>query len=738
MDQGNVALIPAELKYEEVDCAFCGVPIIHELLEERAPEIQAWALEKTQETRWLHVARLIGSNPGSNKPLNVQVSAETFDSGNGNFLLEEREIKTYYRRDGHPFVVPFHNDCLMLLVRYLQANCRRFEIAIDLEILFDALNNLSLDDNSSRKWKALAIPYEGVGQRGMIDPFTPGFEHLAMSPVSIPELGTYFRNLPRRSIARPEGIAASSGNQGGDIFSRLGEGIMKNICQYLETTDVANWRSASRSAARLDLDNDFWKTRCGRDMPWLFDFPDDPLPDTDWAEVYSDLMKASQPNRRETALGLVNRRRIWENHGPFFSRAYTFADNCKNYWMRELARYVGNFDVKMSLPLIYPPALKTAIYLPTLLCEGLEDLEYAEPSINLSWTISGTLAGIDVVKNGRMETMDHRCTEDHPDSEDMMPFDQRVPIPLDDWITGLVMYCSTDTLHVPDADSDDDDLFNEHVEDDMRDEALAASSEELNGYYSFKRRVVGIEVQFAHRDPVLHGIRTCEAKMVHTSNGRFVVGFRVERQTSSAAVSRVGLVMAPITFNMPGLERVIPDDQWRDHEVHTHLFTWSQLPPVPLRLCRGLGWKVKAAETRPLEVLVLGRTHEELALLTSISMDDELECIRADYLVGPPRFIGHMRDTRRVFDIDGPGGERIVNLFLNHDQELGTWRLQLGTNFQRQFLVDQGARGATTRLPQWSPMRGLNLMGGIYATWLRGYGHDLAGVGCLTLDHRIL
>ncbi|RCI10411.1 hypothetical protein L249_4358 [Ophiocordyceps polyrhachis-furcata BCC 54312] len=731
MDQGhlNIALIPAEFKFGEVDCALCGVPIIHQPLEERAPDLQDFALEKAEQTRWLRIARLIGNHPTSKQPLNARVSHPAYDSGNGNFMVAQGQtVKTYHRREGHPFVVPFHNDCMALLRHYLDETC--VELEIDIEVLFDAVNHLSVDDNSSRTWKSLGIPYVGVGLLGMVDPFMPGAEHLAMSPIEIPELKSYYENLPRLSLARPDKVAA-----GNDIFSRLDHGIMANICRYLETNDIAKWRSASRSAARLDLDNDFWQTRVGEDMPWLFDFPDEAFPDTDWAEVYSDLSKASQLTRVDKMLGLANRRRIWEKQGPFFHAAYKFADNCKNYWMRELARYVGNFEVKQSLPLSFPPPLKTAIYLPTLLCEDLQDLDDAEPYINLSWTVSGTLAGIDVMKNGRMETLDHRFGEDHVGSERMMPFDQRISIPLDDWVTGLVMYCSTQPL---DADLHDATCAVENIPDDKRDELLAADAEDQIGFYSFSRRVVGIEIQFAHQAAFLAGFRTDDVKLVHADPGRFVVGFRIERQTCSAAVTRVGLVMAPITPGMPGIQRVAPDDYWRDHKVPLDQLTLTRVPPAPLRLCEGLGWVTRAAKSRPCEVLVLGETNWELSHLTSISVDDNLDGIRADYSNGPPRSIGWVRDERRIFDIDGQGGERIIALFLIHDPELGSWRFQVNTSRQRQLVIDQGAAGPMVRLPLWSGLGGMNLVGGIYATWLSGHGHKLAGVGCLTTDDRLL
>ncbi|RDA85889.1 hypothetical protein CP532_2694 [Ophiocordyceps camponoti-leonardi (nom. inval.)] len=738
MDQNNMsmALIPADFDFKEVDCAFCGVPIIHQLLEQRATGIRDFALQNTEQTRWLGIARLVGNEPMSDEPLNARVSRQTYDSGNGHFVIGEgRTIRTYYRKQGQPFVVPFHNDCMALLGRYLEDTC--IEVDIDTEVLFDALNNLSVEDNCSKQWRCLEISYMGVGLLGVLDPFTPGAEHLTMSPMRIPELVWYYQHLPRLSIAKEERIAA--GNDDNDIFSRFDDGIMKNICSFLDTTDIAKWRKASRSAARLELDNNFWETRVEEDMPWLFDFPELVAPDTDWAEVYSDLSKASQLTRDDKILGLANRRRIWETRAPFFSAAYTFADNNKNYSMRELARWVGTFNVKHSLPLTFPPPLKTAIYLPTFFTEDLYELEDAEPVIHIDWTVGGRLAGLDIEKNGRMEKTDHQYREDHDNSEDKFPFDQKISIPLGDWITGLAFYCNTEILGMPDVDDDDVVDVVENIPEDQRDEILAADNDDQMAFYSLRRNVVGIEVQFAHQQSLLAGFRTEEVKMVHTDVDRFIVGFRIERQTCSAAVTRVGLVTAPISLGMPGMRRVMPNHYWREPKLPIHRLTLSQVPPPSLRLCEGLGWITEAAQSRPYEVLVLGETDEELSLLTSISIDDNLDGIRAEYLLGPPRSIGLMRDERRIFDINGPGGERIIALFLTHSPELGRWRVQVSTNRQRQLVIDQGVvAGPIARLPLWSNLGGMNLLGGIYATWLQGPRHKLAGVGCLTLDQRLL
>lgn len=83
------------------------------------------------------------------------------------------------------------------------------------------------------------------------------------------------------------------------------------------------FRHASPAAARLDLDNGFWKQKVRHNMPWIFDLPeeanDHPGHKIDWVQVYTDLDMASEPDEDWETLGvfrflgvLKNCRRIWE------------------------------------------------------------------------------------------------------------------------------------------------------------------------------------------------------------------------------------------------------------------------------------------------------------------------------------------------------------------------------------------------------------------------------------------
>ncbi|PFH56981.1 hypothetical protein XA68_15671 [Ophiocordyceps unilateralis] len=745
MNSENQARIPGELEFPKVQCAFCGVILTEDGIEQRlmnpqeAGGFRNFFHGREEDTRWLNEVTLIGNNPKSNKPLNVEMATEASDFGNGNFMCNGTVMKAYHRREGEPFIVPFHDDCFVLLQHYL-TETRDDDLEVDLEVLYDAVNSMSIDSDESRRWGALGVVYPGTERIalgfGNVFTFPPGTEHMAMSPLDIPELDDYLDVMP---LLDDKAEVPEERNKG-DVFFRLSTGTMNSICQYLDPFEIAQWRWASQAAASLDFDNDYWRVKSTQDLPWVFDYhlrewEED---DIDWEKVYRELTRASQATSETRMLGLVNRRRLWEKQGPVFGTAYKFALEAKNSSMRELARRLDNLDLQQSVFLRFPLPLKTATYMPTLIKEDLDDLEDANPIIVVHWTEKRNLAGIDVLKNGHMETMDHLYHEDLRGGEERINFFQQVPIPRDDWVTGLVIYCHTIKLDSPDAAADAEVYLDDDVDDNTRDEALAAKDDRPLAFYSYCRRVIGVEVQFAHRASILCGTRTKESRLVHAPTSRFVVGFRIERQTATSCVTRVGLVMAPKRVNMPGMQRVDPDNYWCDHEVRMNDRIWTpHLPPTPLRVRRGVGWVARAASTRPSEVLVLGRSTDELSRLISISVDDEFRGIRADYLGDYPRLIGRLGNARQVFDINGPGGEIIVSMFVTHDAAHGSWRLELVTNLQRHFAIDQGPQGEAIRMPEWSPTEGLHYVGGIYGCWLHG-NSELAGIGMLTLDSRFL
>ena len=91
----------------------------------------------------------------------------------------------------------------------------------------------------------------------------------------------------------------------------------------------------------------------------------------------------------------------------------------------------------------------------------------------------------------------------------------------------------------------------------------------------------------------------------------------------------------------------------------------TSVPPPPLTATpyeTGYWNPVRSFDLLPHQYLVFGTTTTELALLTGISGDEQMLKLAAHYADGSERSIGRETAQMSRFNIDGPGGERVVKV----------------------------------------------------------------------------
>jgi hypothetical protein len=71
---------------------------------------------------------------------------------------------------------------------------------------------------------------------------------------------------------------------------------------------------------------------------------------------------------------------------------------------------------------------------------------------------------------------------------------------------------------------------------------------------------------------------------------------------------------------------------------------------------------VRSFDLLPQQHLIFGTTSAELCLLTSISGDEKLQKLAVHYADGSEKTIGRGTNQMSSFNIDGPGGERVVKV----------------------------------------------------------------------------
>ncbi|VUC23465.1 unnamed protein product [Clonostachys rosea] len=633
---------------------------------------------------WLQDNRIIGENPSSDTPSKVWVSgpAVNDDYGTMNYELGETpdpalaalqnggSISVYAWEADDPWCAPFHTRCREVLSRYVGVP------ELDKEIFFDTLKSKAADDQSGR---SLNIHYGDISDK--MEQYwgaERNAEHYVCDPVEVKGLRELYYNLPLRKGDSVSELKIYSTE--GDTFARFPPDILLLIASHLkEVTALYTLRQASPAFANLELSNGFWRKRLKDDMPWLWDLPTptfSQLHDVDWKKVYHRLDWGSRPYARKQNRipGLCNRRRIWTQLCPVFAEEYTqFAANVKAWGSTKPLALKDAFE---STPRqLGCPEVGGTRAITENMIDFFGDLPSADISLVVDWAASQHLIDIHLLKDGHHNpTKGQRLTPDHTET---------VHIPDDDWLTGLIFT--------------------------SREEMVEGREEE--------RYIFGLDILFAKRPPVKLGSDQGDKRLFYVSSpDRFIVALKPYR-TDEGILTRMGLVEQP-SEHAEGCHRII--DSWRDnYSISTMEYSWCrELPPLHVRLSQAsvdrfsyLGF----IDQNPMELLMFGTSEQELADITSISIDIHLGGVQVTYGHRPSRAVGFRFQAMKTLPIDGRGGERIVQC---HSTVQGNPNsLTFLTNRGRCLSIGKsvGSRG---------PLRftngSTNLMPcGIYACWMK-------------------
>lgn len=220
------------------------------------------------------------------------------------------------------FPVPFHVDCQFLLIKYIGTD------RLDYQALFAVLKSLGGDHNPRGPHNQFlsSVDYGDVaatmGDRWWVE---RGEEHFVLSPVNIPQLQSYYSNLPRLHTGNQAAYYGSQALSRRDPFSLFPSEILSHIMLFLPLKSFKSFLLASRAAYNVagTLQNHFWKLKIVYDMPFLYDLPTSTKgQDVDWKCIYKDLRQASRRGSENTILGLLNRRRVRTQILPQIAEPY--------------------------------------------------------------------------------------------------------------------------------------------------------------------------------------------------------------------------------------------------------------------------------------------------------------------------------------------------------------------------------------------------------------------------------
>ncbi|KAK9769572.1 putative F-box domain-containing protein [Seiridium cardinale] len=608
---------------QDLYCAFCGTVIgAPWWQDDDFPYAYDTNVLPHEHTGWMDDVRVIGENPDCPLPSKVYISGPARHDDSSYCEIERgtdphapadeasSNIRVYDLSGPDPFAVPFHNPCLELFRRCLAPG------EVDNEILYETMKSIGPDDLE----RCLLIDYGPVTE--MQDQYwvvQQGHEEVVTPFTSIPWVAEYYASLPiRHGPARAQELSDLSIPSGKDAFSRFPTEIILLIMSHLDMREVHRFQVAVRSISRVELDDSYWKNRLLRDMPWLFDFPLDSLNNSsdeiDWTKLYRQLMLASESSSSSKVRGLVNRKRIW---GLCSSIAELYISRIS--LLRAAGPPSSVLEEVLSTPsaLLMFPEPKNCSSSKVCLIDDFDQLLHEEPVLSIHWTVDGALAGLEVRKS---------AAADSPGLRD------DVVVPVDDWVTGFIMYSTS-----------------------AGEEKRAAPS-----------CVTGLQVLFAKQNDVPLRKMEGNQRLFRVSSGHCLVGFNCHT-SDSGQLAKLSLLQQPTTRLPYGLESRVKDQNSIAYNGQAGKYLWMDQIPGSSLTISGFSHGYWAFDLRvdasAMEALILGESEEELADITAIGADVHFGGFEVQYANRPPRLTGPRRHAMQYLHLDGRGGERIVCMY---------------------------------------------------------------------------
>ncbi|KAJ5218191.1 uncharacterized protein N7498_000290 [Penicillium cinerascens] len=697
----------------DVYCVICGAP---HSVRWFCPE--GWVTEEDlpflSQMSWLgNTSRILGENHHASSTNKVFISgpATYVDAGvfkvepgtDPNFPTENQvqyrngraRIKVFDYERSIDFAIPIHEPCYQLLKKVLiQWGLQRTAHDVDNGILYKTLMKFA-DEASDDRTRLTRMNYgENSGEFDAVLSRSADSEHILLNPMESSKLVEYFQQplLPMRDQQNryPPRTGSEDFSGCGDPFANLAPELLFLIMIRLPVVSLEALRHASPAAARLDLDSGFWKQKVRHNMPWIFDLPEEandrPGHKIDWLRVYTDLENASELDGEGAYIGVLkNRRRIWETCEDIAGAFEKLQKENSNHKNREKDSIVENAVTSLMQPFARPlPACLETVSLPFV--KNISDIQQNLPLLSFFWSKEGILSGL-----GRCDNLEkEKRPEQTIGHEDRFDVRDDVKIKHGDWIAGFVL----------------------------------SFRDEYKGEGTVEKEIVGVKIHFLSGMSHQLGNPTPILKIFHARDNLLLVGIMAQLTMEGQIVS-LSLLQAPASNLCPHSEE-LGRRQSQILYAHSNIGSkmWkNELPPQDI-----IAGEVSLVQFTPslpvptdpvaMEALVFGKDESELAAITEIIGDTQLQGIKIRYSDRPPKSIGphsgSLLDSQpQSIKIDGQGGERIIALegvfgieWLN--------ALRFVTNRNRSLVLGHNHIAMQNKL--YPPGEGMVLRG-VYGAW---------------------
>ncbi|CAG9996853.1 unnamed protein product [Clonostachys byssicola] len=363
---------------------------------------------------WTEDCRVLGINAHCTRLSKAFISGQGSYDGYGGMNCdqgddpncEDVEVEAMFcyssYNDSEEPVFPFHMDCFKILSRYLTGSD---DISlINKDVMYGVLRSLA-----GSACLDLDYVFPGTNFGPSPEQFwdcIPGEElfvvsPLRMAPLSITEIEKLQRGTGIASLDQALGNKVKS-----DPFSKLPREITDQILSTLDDTSLVELFKASWVLHSAHHNNhDFWRRRLKDEMEWFFELHEvlqlpgflDGISSTKAVYLWANLKSEPRFGCKGKYMGVANRRRIWFACGQI-------ADS----YRVKIAISAGDVDESIkdnaSSPytsiVSWPTDSSDQVFANSFWISSWDDL-YSPKTLDTFWDSEGYLAGIEVTINGQ-------------------------------------------------------------------------------------------------------------------------------------------------------------------------------------------------------------------------------------------------------------------------------------------------------------------------------------------------
>ncbi|KAH7123327.1 hypothetical protein B0J13DRAFT_566420 [Dactylonectria estremocensis] len=588
-----------------------------------------------------------------------------------------------YSAPGEIPVFPFHWECYKLLAQALTGSSNTG--GIDKDVLYGVMRS-----KTGRSDNMLGICYDEPGtakdaqlEVGRAWRSHPGQEFLVCSPSPEPQLSRQVRSDLRHDFALPIVDSTLGSKVETDFFVHLPPDLTDQVLLLLDHRALISLLNASWSLHfQLHSNGNFWKERIQKEMPWFFELQEflrakNSTSTKNMKGLYLWAEQVTIPRKGLTwpYMAIANRRRIWG-----------VCQQISDLYMPKLHK--SHLGVQPAIhdqascsyiPIVSSPFSNEQDPSNDLVCAYWVyswDEMYTEKTVETFWDDDGCLVGISVAPKGQRRLFG---VDDSQDGVQIRSFD----LDSSAWVTEII-------LHIPQMNI-------------LIHACGQCCHQEQGGIKERTTSPRGITICTSNQQTVHLGTRDptyCHMPFLPVG-GRVIVGLMGQTGfiKKKPRILRFGLILAPWPpADDPRMQLPVPQPPmlqkclWKGEscwQMGRQIWAWDKLT---MRTLDGQPMDQELsfhADVIPCDVLMWAHSTDQLkavraitaffietGTLSSYKQDEPIRGIcnmRVDFdpaLNLEPRFARSSdvdgrpspEDDLRTFDIDGPGGERIVEV----------------------------------------------------------------------------